>query len=129
MKLSQVITEYITLRQAMGNQFQTPAYYLRVFCQRVGEPINMEEVTPAQVNSFLGSSAPITRSWYEKYNTLGGLYKFAVSRGYVRSVPLPTHRPQLPPSLVPYIYTPEELRRLLEATTGNVNLKWPLSRG
>jgi len=117
MKLSQVITQYVTFRQAMEKKFETPAYYLKAFCRMVGEHINIEEVTSEQVNNFLGSSALITRNWYGKYNALFGFYKFAISRGSVLSSPLPTSKPQLTQSLVPYIYTQEELRRLLDATT------------
>ena len=47
---------------------------------------------------------------------LTGLYRFAVSRGYVDNSPLPTTLPKLPPQQTPYIYSTYELRRLLEAT-------------
>ena len=47
---------------------------------------------------------------------LTGLYRFAVSRGYVDNSPLPTTLPKLPPQQTPYVYSNGELRRLLEAT-------------
>ena len=37
--------------------------------------------------------------------------------GYVTTSPLPTTVPQLPPEFVPYIYSRDEVRRLIEATT------------
>jgi integrase/recombinase XerD len=51
-----------------------------------------------------------------KHSVLTGLYRFAVSRGYVDSSPLPTTAPKLPPQQTPYVYSSEELRRLLDAT-------------
>jgi integrase len=51
-----------------------------------------------------------------KHRVLTGLYRFAVSRGYVDSSPLPTTLPKLPPQQTPYVYSTDELRRLLDAT-------------
>jgi len=51
-----------------------------------------------------------------KHRVLTGLYRFAVSRGYVDNSPLPTTLPKLPPQQTPYVYSTDELRRLLEAT-------------
>ena len=48
---------------------------------------------------------------------LSGFYRFAITRGYVGSSPLPTSEPKLPPQQSPYIYSTDELRRLLDATT------------
>jgi integrase len=52
-----------------------------------------------------------------RYKVLTGLYKFALSRGYAGHSPLPTTLPKLPPQQTPYVYSTEELRRLLEATS------------
>jgi len=46
---------------------------------------------------------------------LNGFFQFAVSRGHLDEAPLPKELPKQPPTLVPYIYSREELRRLLEA--------------
>ena len=45
------------------------------------------------------------------------LYQFAVGRGYCADVPTSGERTKLPPSRTPYVYSTEELRRLLEATS------------
>jgi integrase len=47
---------------------------------------------------------------------LSGLYRFAISRGYIDKSPLPQGLPKLPPQQTPYIYSTEELHRLLVAT-------------
>src|SRR5207247_1119449 len=64
---------------------------------------------------------PVTNTWFKKYKTLQGFFYFAISRGHLNEAPLPATLPQRPPPFVPYIYTRDELRRLLDAT--------PLSRG
>jgi len=73
-------------------------------------------VTSEAILDFLNGSGTLTATWVLKYRVLTGLYRFAVSRGYVDSSPLPTTVPKLPPQQTPYVYSTGELRRLLEAT-------------
>src|ERR1700691_2369712 len=55
-----------------------------------------------------------------KYRVLTGLYRFAISRGYVDGSPLPIAVPKLPPQQTPYVYSIDELRRLpqISSNTG-----------
>ena len=57
----------------------------------------------------------MTGRWFNKLSCLRGLFRYAVSRGYATTAPLPTIMPKRPPAFVPYIYTREEIRRLLQA--------------
>ena len=52
-----------------------------------------------------------------KYRVLSGLYRFAIGRGHVDKSPLPMASPKLPLQQTPYVYSNDELRRLLAATT------------
>ena len=53
-------------------------------------------------------------TWFHKLSCLRCFFRYAVSRGYMTAAPLPTVMPKRPPAFVPYIYTREELRRLLQ---------------
>ena len=66
------------------------------------------------VDAFLGKARPVTRTWFTKLSCLRCFFRYAVSRGYITTAPLPTVMPKHPPAFVPYIYTREELRRLLQ---------------
>ena len=79
----------------------------------MGVEIDLRNVRAKRVQAFLAGTGPITRYWHWKYDTLRGLYRYATSRGLSL-----THRcrscvPKLPERFVPYIYTRDELRRLL----------------
>ena len=115
MKLVDVIADYIALRQAMGYRFTTGKYRLQAFCRAVGPDREMQDVDRDRVLAFLGP--PVTSDWRHKYSALTCFYRYAISRGHVGTSPLPTTVPKLPSRFVPYIYTPEEIRRLLDATT------------
>ena len=71
---------------------------------------------PREVAAFLNGRGPVTRDWHVKYIVLRGFFRYAVSRGYLSALPLPTTVPKLPARFKPYIYSREELRRLLDST-------------
>jgi integrase/recombinase XerD len=115
MTLEALVTSYLTVKRAAGMRFDSEASLLKAFCRAMGD-IELAEVTPHKVRAFLAGPRPITTYWHHKYTVLGGLYRFALSRGYLVASPLPTIVPKCPPSLTPYIYSIAELRRLLAAT-------------
>jgi site-specific recombinase XerD len=114
MNLQKLIERYIAYRRSFGEQFKANACILRIFGRSAGSHAEVGAVRPEQVSAFLAGHGPITRYWFAKYDALRGFYRYAVSRGYVATVPLPTRLPKRPPPFVPYIYSHEELRRLLE---------------
>ena len=101
----------------MGMRFHTETASLKAFCRSLGE-IDIREVQPQPVLAFLSGErkGPVTATWHLKFKILTGFYRFALSRGYVDFCPLPTTLPQCPPPLKPYIYTLQDLRRLLDGT-------------
>jgi integrase/recombinase XerD len=116
MKLQDLIFDYVTFRQSMGQKFATFSNILRAFCKASGgNEVDADQVSPDRILSFLGQ--PTTCYWHLKYNALAGFYRYATSRNYILSSPLPTTVPKLPPRFVPYIYREDEVRRLLDATT------------
>ena len=66
------------------------------------------------MDAFLGKARPVTITWLTKFSRLRSFFHYAVSRGYMTTAPLPTVMPKRPPPFVPYIYSHEELRRLLQ---------------
>lgn len=115
MMLADVIDAYLTRQRSLGMRFDSAGRLLQHFSRVMGDrPV--QEVTPAAILDFLNGNRTLTATWALKYRVLTGLYRFAVSRGYVESSPLPAALPKLPPQQTPYVYSTDELRRLLEAT-------------
>lgn len=125
MKLAKVLTIYIGFQQAIGLRFLTTPRLLRRFCRSVGD-VDIADVQPEAVCAFLVGKGAITRTWQLRFAVLSSFYRFAMSRGYVGSSPLPTERPQLPPPFRPYIYSTEEIKRLLDATDVIHSIRQPL---
>ena len=115
MNLHNVTEAYITFKRSLGVRLESEAGVLRAFCRSMGE-IEIESVQPEAVLAFIAGQGPITRNWKQKASVLRSFYRYAVGRGFVLSAPLPTMIPKFPPTRVPYIYSTEELKRLLAAT-------------
>lgn len=111
MKLQHVIDRYITFRRTLGEKYAGGA--LRSFGRAMGVRANIEKVRVKQVEAFLVGAGPITLTYHIKLGALRPFFRYAISRGYLGSAPLPTTIPKYPPAFVPYIYTHDELRRLL----------------
>ena len=115
MRLLDVVDAYLTRQRSLGMRFDAAGQLLYRFSRTIGDrPI--QEVTPEATLDFLNGRGALTATWALKYRVLTGLYRFAISRGYVENSPLPTSLPKLPPQQTPYVYSTDQIRRLLEAT-------------
>ena len=115
MNLSDVIDAYVARQRSLGRRFDSAEQVLRRFGRAVG-PRDISQVAPDIVLAFLNGQGPLSATWALKYRILTGFYRFAVTRGHVGHAPLPTALPKLPPQQSPYVYSTDELRRLLDAT-------------
>lgn len=116
MKLATVIEAYIALQQSLGLRSKTARRTLRGFGRQMGD-VHICTIEPERVLGFLQGTGPLSSTWRTKYRLLFGLYRFAISRDHVSTSPLPPTLPKFPPQQTPYIYSTEELRRLLDATS------------
>ena len=118
MRLSNAVTTYIASRRAMGVGLNSGGRVLRQFVREIGD-IQLHEVTADAVDAFLRGRGALSAAWTTKYRVLVGLYRFAIARVYVDISPLPQAEdaPKLPAPQTPYVYSTEELRRLIEATS------------
>ena len=128
MKLAEIVSTYLTFQRARGMRYRTQAVTLHAFCRAMGD-IDINAVEADAVRAFVAGQGPITTFWHHKYRVLEGFYRFAIARGFTHASLLPTTVPQCPPSLTPYIYSVEELRRLLTATDGLQTTRSPLQAG
>ena len=113
MRLSEIIGQYVAYKQSMGMRFHTEARTLKSFCQAMGD-LPITEVQADRVADFLAGTGAVTRFWHRKQEALRGFYRFAIARDYVTTSPLPSRAPQPPRAFVPYIFSHDELRRLLD---------------
>jgi integrase/recombinase XerD len=131
MRLGEVIDAYVALKTSLGMSFETARRLLGQFSREIGNP-PIGDVQPEAVAAFLRGRGALSATGGLKYRILSGFYKFAISRGHADSSPLPANIPKLPPQQSPYVYSIDELRRLLAATSvlhvNNTPLQAPMYR-
>jgi integrase/recombinase XerD len=113
MNLRDVVETYISYKRSLGMRFRTDAETLRAFCRAMGD-VALEDIKPESVLTYIAGSGPVTAYWRQKFVILTGFYRYG--RGFATASPLPTSVPKLPPPLVPYIYSVNELERLFAAS-------------
>lgn len=123
MTTSDLVQAYVAARRAQGSKLESAEGVLCHFARETGN-LALADVSPAAVAAFLRGRA-LSATWKTKYATLAGLYRFAIARGHAAVSALPPERPKLPPPITPYVYSHDELQRLLDATS---MLESPLSR-
>src|SRR5262245_16791208 len=116
MTLDTLITQYIAFRQSLGEDFRSQARLLKAFGREMEAGIKVTKVKPDKVKAFLDGVKPLTSYWHRKHSALRGLFDYARKHGLLTSSPLPTQIPKRPQAHTPYIYTRDELWRLLKAT-------------
>ena len=127
MKLAPAIEEFIQYKQALGSPYTTPSRVLKAFLRKTGN-VEFDELTAQHAEAFLpGHGATVTSAWFHRYWALGCFFRFATSRGYMQHRILPTSIPDRPPRFVPYIYSTEDMRRLLGVPDSHYPPACPLS--
>jgi integrase/recombinase XerD len=119
MNLQAICEQYAAFRKTLGERFETNGRQLKAFCRAMGPNIDIAEVSPEKVNSFLVGKDPLTTSWYVKHNALLGFYRYAISRGFVATSPLPLAIPKQPPREVPQQEVPVHRRGVGRPARGN----------
>jgi integrase/recombinase XerD len=115
MNLNNLVTQYVSFRRTLGEKFKVTEAILRRFGRAIGPEKHVTRIRAKDVTAFLAGTGPITRTWFCKYSALKGFFTFAVGRGHLDRIPLPTKLPKQASPFVPYIYSRDDLRCLLGA--------------
>lgn len=115
MKLVELVRTYVDYKRSLGMRYGSQGANLEAFARRAGD-IELSEITPQAVLTFINGNGPLTASWHQRYSALNGLYRYALDRDMVPISPLPTTLPKPPDPRRPHIYSTEELQNLLAAT-------------
>jgi site-specific recombinase XerD len=114
MKLSVAIEQFKTLKLSLGHAFSNVSHIFRNFLDEVGDN-DLNDITAEQVETFLRGPGAVTPVYHRRYAAINGLFTFAIARCYCMSSPLPKVLPRRMTTFTPYIYSTEDLKKLLTA--------------
>ncbi len=125
MRTADVIAAYLAVRRAQGVQLRSSERVLYRLARQTDNG-EFDAITAEQISQFLHGPGDLSSTWKGKHGMLNSFYRFAISRGLARCNPLPTIAPQLPPAHPAYIYTTQEVQRLVDTAAKQGNTKSPL---
>lgn len=115
MSTEEAISQYVAYRQNLGEKYQSQKNYLVTFCRYIGGDRELKSLTTEDVEGFLCKNRISSGTWIGYTSAIKGLFEWAFCRKLIESIPMPDGKPQKTPTLIPYIYTKDELRRLFDA--------------
>ena len=125
MKITDAIHEFILYKQSLGMTYKNRALKLTAFARLAG-PIEIDSISPETVRRFLDAGRPVTAEWFNKFSTLKMFFRFALSRGYATRNPLPLSQPKNPRQFRPYIYSVEEVQKMIRVVDNRHRGNWHL---
>jgi integrase/recombinase XerD len=114
MRLPDLILNYLVYRRALGARMKGEAFMLRAFCKSVAGT-STSALTADQVRAYLHHGRVSPQTIAKRHRALNGFYRYLATRHGIHLPALPRAPKASTSTFVPYIYSHEELRRLLQA--------------
>ena len=115
MKLSEGIEQYLQYKQTRGIGFEKGYKNFQGFSKGLGE-IGLAEIQTRDVLRFLNGPKTSAVTFRGKHSQLRYFFEYFAVREIIPEFSMPPNRPLQRQTFIPYIYTREEIRRLLQAT-------------
>ncbi len=115
MNLHTAIAIYSQSKRDVGIPFQSGTAFLNRFEGIIGN-IDIIQIGRGHVDSFLDRSQLSPSVWEDRFLLLRRFLEYWQARHYIAKITMPERQYVVPSSFVPYIYTRDEIRRLLAAT-------------
>jgi integrase/recombinase XerD len=113
--VSQCVEVYIQKKRECGYSYGSIAKVLRRFARFVGK-LDISKVTSAHVHEFLSNPAISNNTWRAYAWHLRNFFKYSHGHQHLETVPQVSMKPATAQTFVPYVYTRQQVRALLDAT-------------
>lgn len=112
MTLEEGISVYVQRKQAIGMSFTKGYATYRAFLRSVGN-LAMNQIRVHHISKFLDRPQTSVAAFRRRHSLLRRFFEYWAAHGAIAEVPMPVNRPAQRSYFLPYIYTSEELRKLL----------------
>ncbi|MCO4883461.1 integrase, partial [Paraburkholderia caribensis] len=118
MKLADAISLYMQVIHANGCKGDSIHGVLLLFAKYVSCDREQTSISPLEVRAFLDGNRPLSHYWHRKHSALMGFFRFALARSLVSAIPLPARTPRCYQDYQPYVYSEDDVDRLIAALDG-----------
>ena len=126
MKITDAVQEFVLYKQSLGTSYRSRALKLNAFARFTG-PVEIDSISPETVRQFLDGDRPVTMEWFNKYSALKTFFRFALARKYATRNPLPLTQPKSPRQFRPYLYSVNEVQRMIRVVDNRHRGRWHLA--
>jgi integrase/recombinase XerD len=114
MSLSRLVAHYLRYRRSLGRRLVRDGFLLRSFCRHIGKR-PLAQIKADCVLAFLRSGEVSHETIARRHRALAGFYRYVHARHGALLPALPNLPKGSESNFVPYIYSHEEIKRLLQA--------------
>jgi integrase/recombinase XerD len=114
MRFSAAIRIYIEWKHARGIRFEKAEPFFHSLLKQTGDCL-LDSIIPEQVLSYLDRQKLSPATWWRRYRLFHAFFNFWILRGQITFLPMPRPRAAWPKPFKPYIYSREEVSKLVEA--------------
>ncbi|HWY45328.1 MAG TPA: tyrosine-type recombinase/integrase [Candidatus Sulfotelmatobacter sp.] len=114
MRFSTAIRAYVEWKRARGILFKKAEPFFHSLLKQTGD-CALNSITPEQVLSYLDGQKLSPATWWQRYKLFHGFFNFWILRGEITLIPMPRPRAAWPLPFKPYIYSREEITKLIRA--------------
>lgn len=118
MKLAYAISLYMQVIHANGCKGDSIHGVLVLFAKYMGGERELSSISRTEVRAFLDGNLPLSHYWHRKHSALRGFFRFALARGLAPAIPLPARTPRCYQDYQPYVYSEDDIDRLITALDG-----------
>jgi integrase/recombinase XerD len=111
-RLSTAVARFVSLKRVQGFQYECTSVLLHSFARAMGNCF-LNELTPSRIATFLNSRKTQPQTQYYRYHMLWVFCRFLKQIGKLKRWPMPPRPPQPRTTYVPFIYSREEIRRIV----------------
>jgi integrase/recombinase XerD len=110
--VAEAVALYVVKKRESGRDYRKVSQVLNSFAAAVGN-IDLRELRPRHVSHFLNRRQNLPAVWYHKYMRIRGLLRYWVAHGEIERLALPRRRASRPTAFYPFIFSRNEIKRLL----------------
>jgi integrase/recombinase XerD len=114
MRFSEAIRVYVEWKHMRGILFEKAEPFFHSLLKQTGDCM-LNSITPEQVLSYLDGQKLSPATWWQRYRLFDAFFNFWILRGQIIFNPMPRPRAAWPMPFKPYIYSREEIAKLVRA--------------
>lgn len=126
MKVSTAVAQYVAWRRELGFRFTSDARFFSSFSFHFGDR-SVKDLRASQIAKFINSPKSALSTRHTNHGRLTRFLQYLYRRGNLMSVPMPPKPPRYENTFVPYIYSRNEIRRLVSDRVLNGTVRRPLA--